>query len=139
MRAMCVAQAMASHARGSAFGMASSDRRVAQARSASMTASCRTGFSVIAAYVALSAALTATTCWHSQASTFRARNDGFRDAIQSAVWRYVVKLSDDKRGRLNTLIHAGKHSARLLAMARGGGILNEASVPTRSKPGITPS
>jgi transposase len=39
-------------------------------------------------------------------------------AKQSAVKRYVVKLSDDERGRLNTLIHAGKHPARLLTKAR---------------------
>ncbi len=32
--------------------------------------------------------------------------------------RYVAKLSDEERGRLNTLIHAGKHSARLLTKAR---------------------
>jgi hypothetical protein len=35
-----------------------------------------------------------------------------------AVKRYVVKLSDEERGRLNTLIHAGKHPARLLTKAR---------------------
>ena len=39
-------------------------------------------------------------------------------AKQIAVKRYVVKLSDDERGRLNTLIHAGKHPARLLTKAR---------------------
>jgi hypothetical protein len=39
-------------------------------------------------------------------------------AKQSAVKRYVVKLNDDERGRLNTLIRAGKHPARLLAKAR---------------------
>ncbi len=32
--------------------------------------------------------------------------------------RYVVKLSDDKRERLNTLIRAGKHPARQLTKAR---------------------
>ena len=39
-------------------------------------------------------------------------------AKQIAVKRYVVKLSDDERKRLDTLIHAGKHSARLLTKAR---------------------
>jgi transposase len=39
-------------------------------------------------------------------------------AKQSAVKRYVVKLSDDERGRLNTLIHVGKHPARRLTKAR---------------------
>jgi hypothetical protein len=39
-------------------------------------------------------------------------------AKQSAVKRYVVKLSDDERGRLNTLIHAGRYPARLLTKAR---------------------
>jgi hypothetical protein len=39
-------------------------------------------------------------------------------AKQIAVKRYVVKLSDEERGRLNTLIHAGKHPARLLTKAR---------------------
>ena len=39
-------------------------------------------------------------------------------AKQAAVKRYVVKLSDDERERLDTLIHAGKHSARLLTKAR---------------------
>ena len=39
-------------------------------------------------------------------------------AKQIAVKRYVVKLSDEERGRLDTLIHAGKHPARLLTKAR---------------------
>ncbi len=39
-------------------------------------------------------------------------------AKQIAVKRYVVKLSDEERGRLNTLIHAGKHPSRLLTKAR---------------------
>ena len=39
-------------------------------------------------------------------------------AKQIAVKRYVVKLSDDERKRLDALIHAGKHSARLLTKAR---------------------
>jgi len=39
-------------------------------------------------------------------------------AKQAAVKRYVVKLSDDERERLDALIHAGKHSARLLTKAR---------------------
>jgi poly-gamma-glutamate capsule biosynthesis protein CapA/YwtB (metallophosphatase superfamily) len=38
-------------------------------------------------------------------------------AKQSAVKRYVVKLSDEERGRLNTLIHMGKHPARQLTKA----------------------
>ena len=39
-------------------------------------------------------------------------------AKQSAVKRYVVKLSEEERQRLNTMIRAGKHSARLLTKAR---------------------
>ena len=39
-------------------------------------------------------------------------------AKQSAVKRYVVKLSDEERERLDTLIHIGKHPARLLSKAR---------------------
>ena len=39
-------------------------------------------------------------------------------AKQIAVKRYVVKLSDDERKRLDALIHAGKHSARLLTKTR---------------------
>jgi poly-gamma-glutamate capsule biosynthesis protein CapA/YwtB (metallophosphatase superfamily) len=39
-------------------------------------------------------------------------------AKQSAVKRYVVKLSDEERERLNTLIHVGKQPARLLTKAR---------------------
>jgi transposase len=39
-------------------------------------------------------------------------------AKQAAVKRYVVKLSDDERERLDALTHAGKHSARLLTKAR---------------------
>ena len=39
-------------------------------------------------------------------------------AKQIAVKRYVVKLSDDERERLNTLIHSGKHPARQLTKAR---------------------
>ena len=39
-------------------------------------------------------------------------------AKQIAVKRYVVKLSEEERERLNTLIHAGKHPARLLTKAR---------------------
>lgn len=37
---------------------------------------------------------------------------------QSAVKRYVVKLSDEERERLDALIHIGKHSAALLNKAR---------------------
>ena len=39
-------------------------------------------------------------------------------AKQAAVKRYVVKLSDDERERLDALIHAGKYWARLLTKAR---------------------
>jgi poly-gamma-glutamate capsule biosynthesis protein CapA/YwtB (metallophosphatase superfamily) len=39
-------------------------------------------------------------------------------AKQNAVKRYVVKLSDEERERLNTLIHMGKHPARQLTKAR---------------------
>jgi Homeodomain-like domain len=39
-------------------------------------------------------------------------------AKQIAVKRYVVTLSDEERGRLTTLIGAGKHPARQLAKAR---------------------
>ena len=39
-------------------------------------------------------------------------------AKQAAVKRYVVKLSDDERERLNTLIHTGKHRAGQLVKAR---------------------
>ena len=39
-------------------------------------------------------------------------------AKQSAVKRYVVKLSDEERERLDALIHKGKHPARLLMKAR---------------------
>src|ERR1700704_1238849 len=37
---------------------------------------------------------------------------------QIAVKRYVVKLSEEERERLDTLFHAGKHPARLLTKAR---------------------
>ncbi|SRR5712692_3615443 len=39
-------------------------------------------------------------------------------AKQNAVKKYVVKLSDTERERLNTLIHMGKHPARQLTKAR---------------------
>jgi hypothetical protein len=39
-------------------------------------------------------------------------------AKQIAEKRYVVKLSDEERERLNTLIRAGKHPARQLTKAR---------------------
>lgn len=39
-------------------------------------------------------------------------------AKQVAVKKYVVKLSDEERERLETLIHAGKHPARQLTRAR---------------------
>ena len=39
-------------------------------------------------------------------------------AKQIAVKKYVVKLSDEERERLNTLIHSGKHPARQLTKAR---------------------
>ena len=39
-------------------------------------------------------------------------------AKQNAGKRYVVKLSDTERERLNTLIHSGKHPARQLTKAR---------------------
>jgi poly-gamma-glutamate capsule biosynthesis protein CapA/YwtB (metallophosphatase superfamily) len=39
-------------------------------------------------------------------------------AKQTGVKRYVVKLSDEERDRLNTLIHAGKHPAQKLTKAR---------------------
>ena len=39
-------------------------------------------------------------------------------AKQSAVKRYVVKLSDEEREQLNTLIHKGKHRAGQLLKAR---------------------
>ncbi len=39
-------------------------------------------------------------------------------AKQEAVKKYVVKLNDEERERLETLIHAGKHSARQLTKAR---------------------
>jgi Homeodomain-like domain len=39
-------------------------------------------------------------------------------AKQIALKKYVVKLSAEERERLNTLIHAGKHPARLLTKAR---------------------
>jgi poly-gamma-glutamate capsule biosynthesis protein CapA/YwtB (metallophosphatase superfamily) len=39
-------------------------------------------------------------------------------AKQIAVKRYVVKLSDEERERLNTLIRMGKHPARQLTRAR---------------------
>jgi transposase len=38
-------------------------------------------------------------------------------AKQVAVKKYVVKLSDEERERLNTLIHVGKHPARRLMKA----------------------
>jgi len=38
-------------------------------------------------------------------------------AKQIAAKRYVVKLSEDVRERLDALIHAGKHSIRLLTKA----------------------
>ncbi len=39
-------------------------------------------------------------------------------AKQSAIKRYVVRLSDEEREQLNTLINAGKHQARKLLKAR---------------------
>ena len=39
-------------------------------------------------------------------------------AKQITVKKYVVKLSDEERERLNTPIHAGKHPARQLTRAR---------------------
>ena len=39
-------------------------------------------------------------------------------AKQIAVKKYVVKLSDEERERLGTLIHAGKHPAQQLTKAR---------------------
>ena len=39
-------------------------------------------------------------------------------AKQNAGKKYVVKLSDTERERLNTLIHSGKHPARQLTKAR---------------------
>jgi len=39
-------------------------------------------------------------------------------AKQIAVKKYVVKLSDNERERLETLIHAGKRPARQLTRAR---------------------
>jgi hypothetical protein len=39
-------------------------------------------------------------------------------AKQIAVKKYVVRLSDEERERLDTLIHAGKHPARQLTKAR---------------------
>jgi hypothetical protein len=39
-------------------------------------------------------------------------------AKQTAVKKYVVKLSDEERERLNTLIRTGKHRARQLMKAR---------------------
>src|SRR6478736_6492399 len=39
-------------------------------------------------------------------------------AKQSAVKRYVVKLSGEERERLGAVIHIGKHPARLLTKAR---------------------
>jgi poly-gamma-glutamate capsule biosynthesis protein CapA/YwtB (metallophosphatase superfamily) len=39
-------------------------------------------------------------------------------AKQIAVKRYIVRLSDEERERLNTLIHTGKHPARQLMKAR---------------------
>jgi hypothetical protein len=39
-------------------------------------------------------------------------------AKQSAVKKYIAKLNDAERERLGTLIHMGKHPARLLTKAR---------------------
>jgi hypothetical protein len=39
-------------------------------------------------------------------------------AKQSAVKRYIVKLSDAERERLDALTNMGKHPARLLTKAR---------------------
>ena len=39
-------------------------------------------------------------------------------AKQTAVKKYVVRLSDAEREQLNTLIRSGKHSARQLVRAR---------------------
>jgi transposase len=39
-------------------------------------------------------------------------------AKQAAVKKYIVKLSEEERGRLNTLIQKGKHRARQLVKAR---------------------
>ena len=39
-------------------------------------------------------------------------------AKQIAMKKYVVKLSDEERARLNTLIHTGKHPAWQITKAR---------------------
>ena len=39
-------------------------------------------------------------------------------AKQAGVKKYIVKLSDEERDRLNTLIHKGKHRAGQLVRAR---------------------
>jgi hypothetical protein len=39
-------------------------------------------------------------------------------AKQAAVKKYIVRLSDEERERLNTLIHKGKHRAGQLVKAR---------------------
>ena len=39
-------------------------------------------------------------------------------ANEIAVKRYVVKLSDEERARLDTLVHSGKHPAQMLMRAR---------------------
>jgi hypothetical protein len=42
----------------------------------------------------------------------------FATAKQIAVKKYMVKLSEEERELLKTLIHAGRHPARLLTKAR---------------------
>jgi hypothetical protein len=39
-------------------------------------------------------------------------------AKQIAVTRYLVKLSEEERERLDVLVHVGKHPARLLTKSR---------------------
>jgi len=45
------------------------------------------------------------------------RRSRFVSEKDIAVKKYVVKLSDEERGQLNTLIHSGKHPARKLLKA----------------------
>ncbi len=55
-------------------------------------------------------------------------------AKQTAVKKYVVKLSDEERERLNTLIRKGKHRARQLVKAR---ILLKADASEAGEDGVT--
>ena len=69
-------------------------------------------------------------------------------AKQPAVKKYIVKLSDEERERLNTLIQKGKHRARQVLKARillkadaseAGEAWSDSQIARRWIPASTPS